>query len=30
MEFALRDLSPEERDNLTHLLIRVRDSLNSP
>lgn len=30
MDFALRDLSPEERDHLTHLLIRVRDSLNSP
>ncbi|MFT4246464.1 MAG: MarR family transcriptional regulator [Pseudomonas sp.] len=30
MAFALRDLSAEERDRLTHLLIRVRDSLNSP
>lgn len=30
MAFALRDLTPDERDHLTHLLIRVRDSLNSP
>lgn len=29
IEFALRDLSSEERDDLTDLLIRVRDSLNS-
>jgi DNA-binding MarR family transcriptional regulator len=30
MEFSLRDLSPAEREQLTHLLTRVRDSLNSP
>lgn len=29
MEFALRDLSTDERELLTHLLTRVRDSLNS-
>ena len=30
MDFALRDLSAAERDHLTDLLIRIRDSLNSP
>ena len=30
MQFALRDLSPAESAQLTQLLTRVRDSLNSP
>ncbi|WP_434030797.1 MarR family winged helix-turn-helix transcriptional regulator [[Pseudomonas] boreopolis] len=30
VDFALRDLVPEEREQLTLLLTRVRDSLNSP
>lgn len=30
MAYALRDLAQAERDQLTHLLTRVRDSLNSP
>jgi len=30
MAYALRDLTPEEREQLLSLMTRVRDSLNSP
>jgi DNA-binding MarR family transcriptional regulator len=30
MDYALRDLTPDEREQLISLMTRVRDSLNSP
>ena len=30
MAYALRDLTPDEREQLISLMTRVRDSLNSP